>query len=1032
MYVCVCHSATSVTKAAVLPLVESHALNQSVSLCGCGHTLSHTHTHSLADSHAYTHSHTLLHTHTHTLSYRASDRSGLHLIQPNQDSSSGGARRRRATAGVTRPNGNEITEARRDSLNQQQKEQEFLSKAVTMETSQLSEMADVKDYKMDLGDTEEEKRQRSEEDERDCFNAFFSESLDTEKSNSPTVIEDKSNDVANDSASSEEAVKSTPLQDEITEMVNDINESTHLRESTSSPEPDAEHQTQNQPVQGEEDDNDKNPPALNGNGTEHQEVLESSESVQTPLNVSGEENQNLQDGLQVAQEDNNLPALGANWEEHQDLQDGLQIAKEDNSPALDDNGKEHQDLQEGLNIEQEDNDPSTHCDDNMEDHHDLQEGLNIEQEDNDPSTHCDDNMEDHHDLQEGLKIEQEDNDPSTHLNDNKEEHQDLLEGLKVEQEEKEASALDADREEHQDLQEGLKIEQEENYPFTAEATETDHKDQQESPKPEQESVLEQQIKELAVSDASTESCHDNDRDDLSDCLQVEMAIVSSDSDAEEQWKSMFSPVVDEEDTADAVGLDPIDASEEPHNQEDADATKEDSNTTLENNMELESEALTGTIDSVDILEQPECPTECELEDLSFDGSIHYRSLTKIPEDEEDSNQNPKHSLQRLSASTSELDKRLPQDYCVIEETKSENVSTEHVDFRVARQQWQKMAEQNKGQLHQTPIKQAICQGGHNYMYTPVRTLERPKKDQDSDSLSLGDFQYTQFSPCSEDSGLDDTSYRSPYDEPETPVEREIRETMEREESFRRERALSRSSSGEPIQSKPRPATLLTGRSEQEVRKIFNTPEDRCRSQRSPSSRTPTFSITASPSSRPSYHEMVANNVIILEPDSYPTSPRHRGKGLLSPGSNRFHEWPSEMTNVIILETSNLIIRSASEFCLSTTCQETQESTFHNNPFFKLRSHSTQSLVDQEIKVVRQRDEEFRRQRAQLYAKEKYDTVLVSPSLLESFNYDRPGDIPARCKSSPSSPSKIRKMDRSVLSCDQKVFLTCCNSYLIRV
>lgn len=136
--------------------------------------------------------------------------------------------------------------------------------------------------------------------------------------------------------------------------------------------------------------------------------------------------------------------------------------------------------------------------------------------------------------------------------------------------------------------------------------------------------------------------------------------------------------------------------------------------------------------------------------------------------------------------------------------------------------------------------------------------------------------------------------------------------------------------------------------------------------------------------------MTASNVIILEPDSYPTSPRNRGKGgLLSPGMSSFQEWP-DMNNVIILETSNLIIRSASEFCLSTACQETQESTFQNNPFFKLRSHSTQSLVDQEIKLVKQREEELRRQRAQLYVKERYDTVLVSPSQLQNFTYERPG------------------------------------------
>lgn len=46
-----------------------------------------------------------------------------------------------------------------------------------------------------------------------------------------------------------------------------------------------------------------------------------------------------------------------------------------------------------------------------------------------------------------------------------------------------------------------------------------------------------------------------------------------------------------------------------------------------------------------------------------------------------------------------------------------------------------------------------------------------------------------LSPSSEDSGLDDSSYRSTLEEPETAVEREIRLTLEREERHRRERGM---------------------------------------------------------------------------------------------------------------------------------------------------------------------------------------------------------------------------------------------------
>ncbi|XP_066533780.1 enolase-phosphatase E1 isoform X2 [Hoplias malabaricus] len=848
----------------------------------------------------------------------------------------------RATAGVKRPNGNEMSE-RKDSLNQPEKEQENLSEAVAMETSHFSEMADLKDYNIDLGDTEVEKCQRSREDESGSADTYFPECLETKKSSSSNGDEHESSDIANDCTGSVEANRSTDMQSDNLAKETE-NEESHLVNST----PDIHHPAKDQAV---EEDNNPSTSDL----TEHRELVKDQETEQ---------------------EGNSLPILDVNGREHQDLQDSPTIEQEDNNPSTSANESEHKDSQESPILNQENSNTSTF---EGTEHQEPQENSGLEQKDNSLSAF---------DASEAEHQEEH----------NEEDNHEPWECPKIEQEDNNMSALDA--------------------------TETEPKEPQDSSNIEQESALEQQIKELAISDASTESCHDNDRDDLSDCLQVEMAIVSSDSDAEEQWKSMFSPVVDKgEDNDDMIidllGTNALDVTAESNVQEEA--IERDGSYVLESNAEHEDDALVETTaDSIDILEQPECPTECDLDDFSCDSSIHYQSLTKIPEDGEDLSQSPKHNLKRLSASTSELDKRLPQDYCVHQEMKSENISTEHLDFKMARQQWQKIEEQNKGQTHQPRIRQSTSPGGHNFMYTPVRTLDRPKRDPDPDCLSLGDYQYTQFSPCSEDSGLDDTSYRSPYDEPETPVEREIRETMEREQSFRQERAMSRPSSGEPVQRKPRPANFLTNRSDpEERRRMYNTPEDRCRSQRSPSSRTPTFSITSSPSSKPNYHEMVANNVIILEPDSYPTSPRHRGKGLLSPGTNRFHEWPSDMTNVIILETSNLIIRSASEFCLSTACQETQESTFQNNPFFKLRSHSTQSLVDQEIKVVRQRDEEFRRQRAQLYTKEKYDTVLVSPSLLESFTYDRAGETPAKCKSSPSSPLRIRKMDRSVLSCDQK-------------
>lgn len=145
--------------------------------------------------------------------------------------------------------------------------------------------------------------------------------------------------------------------------------------------------------------------------------------------------------------------------------------------------------------------------------------------------------------------------------------------------------------------------------------------------------------------------------------------------------------------------------------------------------------------------------------------------------------------------------------------------------------------------------------------------------------------------------------------------------------------------------------------------------------------------------------MTANNVIILEPDC--SGSRNR---VLSTAIGSLSDWPASLdpgpsANVIVVETSNLIIRSASEFCLSSApvSMETQESTFSSNPFFKLRSLSSQSLVEQEIRMVRQREEEWRKQREEMWrrrredewrrGREKYDTVLVSPGLNDSLSYN---------------------------------------------
>ncbi|XP_034468665.1 uncharacterized protein si:ch211-153l6.6 isoform X1 [Hippoglossus hippoglossus] len=473
---------------------------------------------------------------------------------------------------------------------------------------------------------------------------------------------------------------------------------------------------------------------------------------------------------------------------------------------------------------------------------------------------------------------------------------------------------------------------------------------------------------------------------LSDCLQAELAVVYSDSDAgDDQWAAFTATEVS------CVGESKEDkkVEEDEQRQEEEREAEPESGREKQREEETEEERRGGQNDEEDD------------EELMRRRDLFLRSPSASS-----------------TASSTDPDRRVPADFCVHQKMRSDNVSTEHVDFLLARQQWKRMEEEVKGRPIPKPglRAQGSFQGTHTSLYPPTRS-PRLKHREINPPVPREPPLSSTLSPSSEDSGLDDSSYRSPLEEQESAVEREIRLTLEREERHRRERGMI--AQGLII---PRPSSLQTGRSP----------------PRPPACRTPTLSVSPSPpcsSSLPRsvYHEMTANNVIILEPDSSSSTSRNR---LISSTIGGLSDWPTSLdvvpsTNIIVVETSNLIIRSASEFCLSSTApvtMETQESTFSSNPFFKLRSISSQSLVEQEIKIVRQREEEWRRQREEMWkrrreeewsrGRERYDTVLVSPGLNDNISFNVP-EVPDRCVSSPSSPSRTRKMERSSLSCDHK-------------
>lgn len=211
---------------------------------------------------------------------------------------------------------------------------------------------------------------------------------------------------------------------------------------------------------------------------------------------------------------------------------------------------------------------------------------------------------------------------------------------------------------------------------------------------------------------------------LSDCLQAELAIVYSDSDAgEDQWAA-FPPtdVTNQEEAGGGIQ----DGEERPGGDEER----------QENEYEAEVETETGTVERREEEQEEsgggrggddeQMRTRRDL--LLRSPSLSSTASSTDPDRRvrlflwKNISQSPALHVQSFNPEP-HISRQLPADFCVHQETHSENVSTEHVDFLLARQQWKKMEEEVKGQPTPKPglIPQGSFQGTHTSLYPPTRS-----------------------------------------------------------------------------------------------------------------------------------------------------------------------------------------------------------------------------------------------------------------------------------------------------------------------
>ncbi|GCB67057.1 hypothetical protein scyTo_0000675 [Scyliorhinus torazame] len=329
-----------------------------------------------------------------------------------------------------------------------------------------------------------------------------------------------------------------------------------------------------------------------------------------------------------------------------------------------------------------------------------------------------------------------------------------------------------------------------------------------------------------------------------------------------------------------------------------------------------------------------------------------------------------------------------------------------------------------------------------------------------------------FSTCSEgsDSGLDDSMCRSEadnltdtlfqsetsssgsitYSKSETPIEREIRLGVKREESLRKARGIKKHTFSEeyveirtrPLIFHPVPAPAAKGKNNQfaemqmqreillerqreedlvlqgkvkgtydkslipeieERRKFFEQhypfPLPLNSKIFMPHINTSTSFLSAPSAMKkyPSSNEMNDGHFRLENGTSMSTGDDKAGVA----DAVMKCKYPTvEMANVVILETPDMILQHTTDFALSSITSPQAEEILQNNPFFKLRSHGSQSILSLEIREVLQREEELRKQRCYLHGA----ITAAESSLPSSTEADHLPPVDTSSKSMPQDCS----------------------------